>query len=79
MLFGWKHAVRREPVRYEMGQWSVVFPLGMYTAATLMFGRNAGLAFLEPIARWFFWVALIAWVLTAGGAVRRLPVLPSRD
>ena len=72
VLYGWKHAVRREPIRYEMGQWSIVFPLGMYTAATMMFGRNAELAFLEPIAQWFFWVALLAWLLTAAGAVRQM-------
>ena len=79
VLYGWKHAVRREPIRYDVGQWSIVFPLGMYTAATTMFARNAGLAFLEPIAWWFFWLALIAWVLTAFGAVRRLPGLLRRD
>lgn len=79
VLFGWKHAVRREPIRYEMGQWSIVFPLGMYTAATTMFARDAGLAFLEPIAWWFFWVALLAWVLTAFGAVRQLPSLLRGD
>ena len=79
VLYGWKHAVRREPIRYDVGQWSIVFPLGMYTAATTMFARNAGLAFLEPIAWWFFWLALIAWVLTAFGAVRRLPRLLRRD
>ncbi len=71
VLYGWRHAVRREPIRYEMGQWSIVFPLGMYTAATTLFARNAGVAFLEPIAWWFFWVALLAWGLTAFGAVRR--------
>ncbi|CAG0947117.1 partial putative membrane protein, partial [Anaerolineae bacterium] len=30
----WKHVSRRIPLRYEPKQWSIVFPLGMYTVAT---------------------------------------------
>lgn len=41
--------------------WSVVFPLGMYSAATFAFGAAAGLSFLEPLSRVMFWIALAVW------------------
>ena len=66
----WKHVVQREKVRYEPGQWSMVFPLGMYTASTEVFSRAAGLAFLRWIPLGFFWFALLAWGLAAFGLVR---------
>ena len=51
--------------------WSVVFPLGMYSVATLTFGKVAHLAFMEPLSRFMLWVALTAWVAVAElGAVR---------
>ncbi len=71
-LFGWKHVVRREPVRYEPGQWSMVFPLGMYTASTEVFSRAAGLPFLHPIPQAFFWLAFVSWLLAALGLLRSL-------
>ena len=30
----WRHIVRRVPLRYHPSYWSLVFPLGMYGAAT---------------------------------------------
>ena len=35
LLFAWKHLIRRRMFRSVLAQWSVVFPLGMYCAATL--------------------------------------------
>jgi tellurite resistance protein TehA-like permease len=72
VLFAWKHVVQREPVRYEPGQWSLVFPLGMYTASTAVFSHAAGLAFLRAIPTGFFWLALLAWALAAFGLARAI-------
>ena len=36
----------------------MVFPLGMYSVATLSFGKAAHLAFMEPLARFMLWVAV---------------------
>jgi tellurite resistance protein TehA-like permease len=47
----------------------MVFPLGMYAAASDAFGQVAGLAALETIASVEVWFALAAWVLTAGTMV----------
>jgi tellurite resistance protein TehA-like permease len=74
-LFVWKHAVRREPLRYDPGLWSIVFPLGMYTAATAAFSQGAELPFLRVIPEGFFWLAFPAWLLCALGmlsSIRRL-------
>lgn len=56
--------VRRVPFRYEQALWSMVFPLGMYAAASDAFGRVTGLGALETIAAVEVWFALAAWVLT---------------
>jgi len=68
----WRHIRRHWPLTYEPTLWSVVFPLGMYSVATLTFGKAAHLAFMEPLARFMLWVAVAAWVLVAAAFVTRL-------
>jgi tellurite resistance protein TehA-like permease len=76
ILFAWKE-LRRGPYGYDPGLWSVVFPLGMYAAATHAYAAAARLPFLEPIPQAMFWVALLAWVLTfVGMGVQLLGVGP---
>lgn len=70
LLFAWKHLIRRRPFRYSVGQWSVVFPLGMYCAATLEMETAYGIGFLHVLARIFFWVAFLAWCAAFAGALR---------
>lgn len=73
LLFGaWKHGVNRRPLRYEPVMWSFVFPLGMYTVASLRLGLAADVPPLEWISRLMAWVALVAWVVVAIGLLRRL-------
>jgi len=52
--------------------WSVVFPLGMYSVATLSFSKVAHLSFMEPLSRFMLWVALAAWVAVAAAFVARI-------
>jgi tellurite resistance protein TehA-like permease len=59
----WRHVRHHWPLTYEPTLWSVVFPLGMYAVATLLFGEAAHLAFMQPLARFMLWVAVTAWVL----------------
>ena len=73
----WRHVRRHWPVSYEPALWSVVFPLGMYSAATLSFGRAARLGFMAPVSRLMFWVAVAAWVLVAIAFIIRLGVRPA--
>lgn len=80
-IFGiWRHVWRARPLRYELDLWSVVFPLGMYAAASLEFGGASRLPFMQAIGRIEFWPALLAWfavallgVWTGYWALRRFP------
>ena len=65
----WRHIRRHWPLTYEPTLWSVVFPLGMYSVATLTFGKPAHLGFMAPIARVMMWVSVAAWLLVAAGFV----------
>ena len=71
ILFVWKE-LQRGPHGYDPGLWSVVFPLGMYVAATHEYATEAHLPFLDVIPHAVFWVALLAWVLTFIGMWVRL-------
>ena len=77
MILGfWRHVRQRWPLTYEPPLWSVVFPLGMYSVATLSFGQAAHISFMEPLARFVIWVALAAWVLVAAAFLARLARRP---
>ncbi len=72
ILGSWRHIRRQWPLTYEPTLWSMVFPLGMYSVATLTFGKVARLAYMEPLARFMFWVAVAAWALVAAAFLTRL-------
>jgi tellurite resistance protein TehA-like permease len=72
----WRHVARHEPVRYESELWSIVFPLGMYSVASMHFGGVAGLPILVGIGEVGTWIAGLAWLIVAAGmaaSVRRVP------
>jgi len=68
----WRHVRHHWPLTYEPALWSVVFPLGMYSVATLAFGKAANLTFMEPLARFMLWVAVAGWVMVAAAFLARL-------
>jgi tellurite resistance protein TehA-like permease len=59
----WRHFVRRVPLRYVATLWSIVFPLGMYSVASMYLGRVDRLPLVEAIGQGWIWVALGAWVV----------------
>ncbi len=71
-LNAWRHLYKRVPMDYDPAYWSMVFPLGMYTASTFMLGEAAGLPLLQDISGVFIYIALIAWVFTFIGLFRRV-------
>jgi tellurite resistance protein TehA-like permease len=77
----WRHVRRQWPFTYEPSLWGFVFPLGMYSVATLAFGKTTGLAFMHPIAHVMLWVAVGAWALVAaaflGGVGRKRQPAPA--
>ena len=62
----WRYVVRGYSRAYEPRLWSVVFPLGMYTVASVTLGRAAGLGFMVSVARVWVWVGVAAWVVVLG-------------
>jgi tellurite resistance protein TehA-like permease len=56
----------------------MVFPLGMYTAASWALSRQNGAEFLAVIPRVSLWIALAAWLLGFVGLIRHLSRLLRR-
>jgi tellurite resistance protein TehA-like permease len=66
----WRHLVDRVPLRYDPQYWSLVFPLGMYGAATYRMAGELELTFLDWLPKAFLALALVAWAVTLVGMAR---------
>lgn len=74
-LFGigiWRHWVRKVPLVYEPGLWSIVFPLGMYSVAGIYLGRVNDLPIVETVGSAWMWVAVTAWIITFAAMLRAI-------
>jgi tellurite resistance protein TehA-like permease len=56
----------------------MVFPLGMYSAATYAMAVETGWRALPTISLVFFWIAFAAWVIVALAGVALLSASRSR-
>jgi tellurite resistance protein TehA-like permease len=68
----WRHLYRKFPFRYDALYWGAVFPLGMYTAATVRLSNAIDAPFLLAIPRYFIFIAMTAWCLAFLGMVKRV-------
>lgn len=68
----WRHVLRRVPLTYEPTMWSIIFPLGMYSVASISLGRADHLPFVETIGNLWLWVAFSAWALVLVAMLRSL-------
>jgi tellurite resistance protein TehA-like permease len=68
----WRHGVQRVPIRYDPQYWSLVFPLGMFTVATIMFEKATGLTMLHAIPQITIWMTWVAWTAAFVGMLRSL-------
>lgn len=68
----WRHACGHVRFIYSPDYWSLVFPLGMYSAATFMLIKVMGLTFLNPLATAFACIAAIVWSIVFLGMIRSL-------
>lgn len=60
-------ARRTGPPHFTPARWTMVFPLGMYSAASQHLGMAAGDRWLTTLGRWWLVVALAAWLAVAAG------------
>jgi tellurite resistance protein TehA-like permease len=67
VLRAWNHWHTRPAFAYSAPYWSMVFPLGMYTAATFQLSEALSLPALKGVPTYFIYVALLAWLLTFAG------------
>jgi tellurite resistance protein TehA-like permease len=72
ILGAWRHVYRRFPLRYDPLYWGAVFPLGMYTVATVRLSQAIDAPVLLGIPRVFIFFALTAWTVTFVGLLRTL-------
>lgn len=64
--------MRKFPLRYDPLYWGAVFPLGMYTVATVRLSRAIDAPYLIEIPRYTVFAALAAWTLVFSGMVTHL-------
>ncbi|MGN6795425.1 MAG: tellurite resistance/C4-dicarboxylate transporter family protein [Streptosporangiaceae bacterium] len=57
----WRHLIRRVPLRYDPGLWSLVFPLGMYCVASETLGAAQHVHWQVTLGHDGSWVAFAVW------------------
>ena len=68
----WRHLIRHLPLRYHPSYWALVFPLGMYGAATYRMRAATHLDALGWLPPLTLGIALVAWTVTFIGLVHHL-------
>ena len=63
----WRHIVRHVPLRYHPSYWALVFPLGMYGAATFQMRAVIQVDQLDWAPKIALAVALAAWAAAFTG------------
>jgi tellurite resistance protein TehA-like permease len=68
------HRIRQRPdlPRFAGVWWALVFPLGMYSAATYAMATELGQRSLRTVSLVFFWDALAAWLIVVVAGLLRL-------
>lgn len=73
----WRHFAKKIPLPfsssgYHPSYWSMVFPLGMYTACTFKLSEALGLPFLKSIPEYFIYIAFASWIMVFAGLLHTL-------
>lgn len=75
----WRHFAKKIPLPfsssgYHPSYWSMVFPLGMYTACTFKLSQALGLSFLKSIPEYFIYIAFASWIMVFAGLLHSLAI-----
>jgi tellurite resistance protein TehA-like permease len=68
----WRHVWSRVPVNYEVDDWDIVFPVGMYTVCTATLSRATGAEYLMVIPDVGVYVSFLLWGVVGAGLAYRL-------
>lgn len=69
------HRIERRPqlLQFAGAWWTLVFPWGMYSAATYLMATEIHARYLQTVALVVFWDAMVAWVMVTTAGVLRIP------
>ncbi|HET6545497.1 MAG TPA: tellurite resistance/C4-dicarboxylate transporter family protein [Rhodanobacteraceae bacterium] len=65
----WRHLWRHVPLRYEVDDWDVVFPIGMYTVGTFELARALDMNFLFAVPAVGVYANLVVWAIVGIGLI----------
>jgi len=68
----WRYLIKRSPLRYTPGFWSMVFPLGTYSVCTSRLAEVTHLQLLTTLSKVFLYAAWVAWLATFTGFILQL-------
>ena len=68
----WRHFSKNIPITYDPRQWSIVFPLGMYTVASHQLSLAAEYAPLHEVSHVMIWITVFVWCLLIAALFRRI-------
>ncbi|HEY7011958.1 MAG TPA: tellurite resistance/C4-dicarboxylate transporter family protein [Streptosporangiaceae bacterium] len=72
----WRHLIRRVPLRYDPGLWSMVFPLGMYCVASETLGAALHVPWLVSAGHDGTWIAFAVWAVLFAAMLASFVNLP---
>ncbi|GMW03166.1 MAG: tellurite resistance protein permease [Candidatus Hydrogenedentota bacterium] len=68
----WRHVAQRVPIVYDPAYWSMVFPLGMYTACSWRLSALIPVPHLDAIPTVTIYAAFLAWGAAFLGVLNRM-------
>lgn len=74
----WRHLLRRVPLGYHPGLWSMVFPVGMYGVASRELGAVLRQSWLVTLGRYEAWAGLAVWAALAAAMSARAALRVAR-
>ena len=72
ILEAWRLGWSKAPVEYEVDDWDIVFPIGMYTVGTFALANATGEHRLLVIPQVGVYVSLLVWIVVAAAMSHRL-------
>ena len=68
----WRHVVHRIPLKYTPTLWSMVFPIGMFSVASITLGRVDNLPVVEIFGEVGVWIAFAVWAIVFIAMLRHI-------